>query len=86
MDKERLLIKHGLENPFKIKHPKHKYAVFVKNPLTGRIKTVKFGAVGYEDFLTHKDPKRRANFKKRHKCEKKTDKLKPGFWSCNWSW
>lgn len=34
----------------------------------------------------HGDAGRRANFKSRHNCDEKTDKLKPGWWSCNWSW
>ncbi len=34
----------------------------------------------------HGDSGRRANFKSRHNCSEKTDKLKPGWWSCNWSW
>lgn len=34
----------------------------------------------------HGDEGRRANFKSRHNCSEKTDKLKPGYWSCNWSW
>lgn len=34
----------------------------------------------------HGDEGRRANFKARHNCDEKTDKLTPGYWSCNWSW
>ena len=34
----------------------------------------------------HGDAGRRANFKARHKCSEKKDKLTPGYWSCNWSW
>ena len=34
----------------------------------------------------HGDEGRRANFKARHNCSEKKDKLKPGYWSCNWSW
>ena len=26
------------------------------------------------------------NFKARHNCAEKKDKLTPGYWSCNWSW
>ena len=39
-----------------------------------------------EDFLQHKDPKRRASFKARHKCSEKKDKLTPGWWACNYNW
>lgn len=34
----------------------------------------------------HGDEGRRANFKARHNCDEKTDKLKAGYWSCNYSW
>jgi hypothetical protein len=34
----------------------------------------------------HGDSGRRANFKARHNCSEKKDKLKPGYWSCQWSW
>jgi hypothetical protein len=34
----------------------------------------------------HGDAGRQANFKARHNCSEKKDKLKPGYWSCNWSW
>lgn len=84
--KEKLLKKHGLEKPFKIRDQKKKYAVFVKNPKTKRINMIKFGAVGYEDFRQHKDKKRRKSFKARHKCSQKTNKLTAGYWSCRWSW
>ena len=32
------------------------------------------------------DASRRANFKARHNCAEKKDKLTPGYWSCHWSW
>lgn len=86
MNKEQLVKKHGLEKPFKIKDEKKKYAVLVKNPKTGNINQVKFGQAGAEDYLTHGDKQRRKNFKARHKCSEKTNKLTPGYWSCNWSW
>ena len=34
----------------------------------------------------HGDEGRRANFKSRHNCSEHKDKLKAGYWSCNWSW
>jgi len=34
----------------------------------------------------HGDEERREDFKSRHNCADKKDKLKPGWWSCNWSW
>lgn len=34
----------------------------------------------------HGDEGRRENFKARHNCSEKKDKMTPGYWSCNWSW
>jgi hypothetical protein len=34
----------------------------------------------------HGDEGRRANFKSRHNCDQHKNKLKAGYWSCNWSW
>lgn len=34
----------------------------------------------------HADEGRRENFKARHNCDQKKDKLSAGYWSCNWSW
>lgn len=34
----------------------------------------------------HGDEGRRSNFKARHNCDQKKDKLTPGYWSCHWSW
>ena len=45
----------------KSKRAGKKYAVRVGN------KTIHFGAQGYEDFTTHKDPKRKANYLARHR-------------------
>jgi len=66
------------------KGAKQKY--IVKACDGGEDKTLRFGYRGMQDFLQHKDPKRRANFKARHNCADKTNKLTPGWWSCNYSW
>jgi hypothetical protein len=59
----------------------------------GEERTVRFGDASMGHFKEggstgkgHADTGRRANFKARHNCSEKTDKLKPGYWSCNWSW
>ena len=57
-----------------------KFYVYVKNPKTGKIKKVEFGAKGMSTGL--RDPKRRNSFKARHNCEDKNDKTKPGYWAC----
>jgi len=59
---------------------KKKFYVYVKNPKTGKVKKVSFGAKGMTTGL--RDPARRKSFKARHNCEDKKDKTKPGYWSC----
>lgn len=61
-----------------------KYYVYVKNPKTGKVKKVNFGATGGGQNLAVKldDPKRRKAFADRHNCDQKKDKTKPGYWSC----
>ena len=66
------------------KGDKHKYVV--KACQDGKEGIVRFGARGYEDYLQHKDKERRANFKSRHNCTDKKDKLTPGWWACNYNW
>ena len=86
MEIKELIKKYGLEKPFKIKDENKKYAVLVKNPETDRINVIKFGQRGAEDYLIHKNKFRKQNFRARHKCAEKTNKLTPGFWSCEYSW
>ena len=52
----------------------------IKNPKTGKIKRIEFGAKGMTTGL--RDPARRKSFKNRHNCEDKNDKTKPGYWAC----
>jgi hypothetical protein len=53
----------------------------------GKVKTVQFGASGYEDFTTHKDENRKEKYIKRHqKNEDWDDPYKPGFWAKNLLW
>jgi hypothetical protein len=58
-----------------------KYKVYVKND-KGNVIKVEFGDV--KGGLTQKisDPKARSAFSKRHNCDEKDDKTKPGYWSC----
>lgn len=58
-----------------------KFYVYVKDPSTGNIKKVSFGAPGMSVGLD--DPERRKSFAARHNCDQKKDKTKPGYWSCN---
>jgi len=61
-----------------------KFYVYVRNPKTGKIKKVSFGAKSGGGNLAVKlrDPKARKRFADRHNCEQKNDKTTPGYWSC----
>ena len=56
-------------------------------------KWVHFGATGYEDFTQHKDPARRANYRRRHGAIRLKDgrlaytvPTSPAFWSWELLW
>ncbi len=57
-----------------------KFYVYVRNPKTGKVKRIEFGAKGMTTGL--RDPDRRKSFKNRHNCEDKDDKTKAGYWAC----
>lgn len=61
-----------------------KFYVYVKDPKTGNVKKVNFGAEGGGQSLSVKfrEPGARASFAARHKCAQKKDKTTPGYWSC----
>ena len=44
-------------------------------------KTIHFGASGYEDYTTHKDPVRKASYLSRHRNENWNDPETAGFWA-----
>ena len=44
-------------------------------------KTIHFGATGYEDYTTHKDPVRKASYLSRHRNENWNDPETAGFWA-----
>ena len=62
-----------------------KFYVYVKNPKTGKVKKVQFGAAGGGQNLAVKirDPKARRAFASRQNCARKKDRTTPGYWSCN---
>lgn len=72
-----------LNKPFRTPGQAKKFAVYVRAP-NGNIKLVRFGDPGLR--IRQSDPKRRASFRARHKCDTKKDKTTPGYWSCQWSW
>lgn len=61
-----------------------KFYVYTRNPQTGKIIKVSFGAKsgGGKLSVKFKDPERRKAFADRHQCASKKDKTKPGYWSC----
>ena len=68
--------------PYKSDKPDKKYYI-----ITNTGKRVYFGAVGYEDFTTHKDEERKQRYIARHKKnEDWTDINTPGFWSYHYLW
>ena len=56
------------------------YVVYVRDPKTKKIKTVRFGSGGLRAKIN--DSKARQAFAKRHRCSEKTDKTKASYWSC----
>ena len=57
-----------------------KFKVYVKDPKTGNIKTVRFGDPNME--IKRDDPERRKNFRARHNCDNPGPKTKARYWSC----
>ena len=59
-----------------------KYYVYVKNPKTGKVKKISFGdTTGLSAKI--RNPEARKSFAARHQCDKKKDRTKAGYWSCN---
>ena len=84
MNKEELIKKYGLENPFKSWRKEKKKVVFVKNTKTGNIKTIHYGAKGYKNNYSEEANNR---FRARHKCDTdKPNKLTARYWACEDLW
>ena len=60
--------------------PSKKFKVYVKDPSTGNIKTVRFGDPNLS--IKRDDPKRRKSFRARHNCSDPGPKTKARYWSC----
>jgi hypothetical protein len=69
-----------LGKPFRVSGGGHKFAVYVRDPKTKKIKKVQFGSPGLKVKLNN--PARRKSFAARHRCEQKNDKMTPGYWAC----
>lgn len=61
-----------------------KFYVYVKDPDSGNVRKIAFGAAdgGGKLSVKFKDPERRKAFADRHNCKNKKDKTKAGYWSC----
>lgn len=61
-----------------------KFYVFVKDPKTGKVVKVSFGAKdgGGKLAVKLRDSDARKRFSDRHNCTEKNDKTTPGYWSC----
>lgn len=75
-----------LNKPFPSNRKYKKLQVYVKDPKTGKIINVHFGDKRYSDFTQHKDIKRRANFRARHRCATAKDKTTARYWACKELW
>ena len=72
--------KKKLNKPMRDSSGGKAYKVYVKDPKTKKIKTVRFGSGGLRAKIN--DKKARNAFAKRHKCSQKKDKTKASYWSC----
>ena len=72
--------KKKLNKPMRDSSGGKAYKVYVKDPKTKKVKTVRFGSGGLRAKIN--DKKARNAFAKRHKCAQKKDKTKAGYWSC----
>jgi len=83
---DKFVLKEAKKNNKKLNKPMRDssggkaYKVYVKDPKTKKIKTVRFGSGGLRAKIN--DKKARNAFAKRHKCSTKKDKTKAGYWSC----
>ena len=72
------------------KHKRHKICHVTstkKGPKVQRTKCVQFGDRRYSNYTKHKDPKRKANYLKRHrKAENWRDMGSAGFWAKHLLW
>lgn len=69
-----------LNKPFRTPGGHKKFAVYVKNKI-GNVVKVGFGDPNLK--VKNYNPKRAKSFRARHKCNTKTDRTTPGYWSCN---
>ena len=77
------MAKKPLNKPIRTSGGPKKFKVYVKNPKTGRVKTIRFGQSGVK--IKKSNPKARKSFRARHKCSTAKNKMTARYWSCrNW--
>jgi hypothetical protein len=69
-----------LNKPYRTPGGPKKFAVKVRNPKTGNIKTVRFGDPKMR--IKKNQPGRRKSFLARHRCSTPGPKTKARYWSC----
>ncbi len=69
-----------LNSPQRTPEGPKKFVVYVRDPETGNVKTVRYGDPNME--IKRDDPKRRASFRARHNCDNPGPKTKARYWSC----
>lgn len=75
--------KKPLNKPIRTPGESKKFKVYVKNPSTGNVKTIRFGDPNMT--IKKNNPARRKSFRARHKCSTAKDKTTARYWSCkNW--
>jgi hypothetical protein len=74
--------KKNLNDPIRTAGENKKFKVYVKDPKTGNVKTVRFGDPNME--IKRDDPKRLKAFRSRHGCDTPAakDKTTAKYWSC----
>jgi len=73
-------VKKRIGKPMRSSSGGKAYKVYVRDPKTKKIKTVRFGSGGLKAKINN--PKARQAFAKRHNCAQKKDKTKASYWSC----
>ena len=69
-----------LNRPYRTPGGPKKFAVKVRDPRTGNIKTVRFGDPNMR--IKKSNPARKKSFLARHKCSTPGPKTKARYWSC----
>lgn len=72
--------KKPLNKPIRTSDGNKKFKVYVKDPKTKNVKTVRFGDPNME--IKRDDPERRKSFRARHNCDNPGPKTKARYWSC----